>query len=72
MMCAVGVSEPSALQAQDAAAAYSVRAIHFATPFVSPAVAAPYATSARLPLGYDLDTDSATQAQNYQIGRAHV
>jgi Matrixin len=65
IMCGVGVSEPSALRAQDAAAAYSVRAIHFATPFVSPAVAATYATTARLPLGYDLDADSAAQPQNY-------
>ncbi|MBC7841659.1 MAG: matrixin family metalloprotease [Gemmatimonadaceae bacterium] len=64
-MCAVGVSLPSALVAQDAAAAYSVRGIHFATPFISPAVAAQNATTVRLPLGYDLEFDAAVRAQNY-------
>ena len=64
-MCAVGVSLPSALVAQDAAAAYSVRGIHFATPFISPALAAQNATTVRLPLGYDLDFDVDVRTQNY-------
>ena len=65
MMCTLGVSLPSSLRAQDAAAAYSVRAIHFATPFITPALAASNATTVRLPLGYDLDLDSASATQNY-------
>jgi hypothetical protein len=65
IMCGVGVSLPSALKAQDAAAAYSVRSIHFATPFISPTLAAVNATTVRLPLGYDLDVDSAARTQNY-------
>ena len=65
IMCTLGVSLPSALRAQDAAAAYSIRSIHFATPFISPTLAAHYATTARLPLGYDLELDGADPAQNY-------
>jgi Matrixin len=65
MMCTLGVSLPSALIAQDAAAAYSVRSIHFATPFIPPAVAAMTATTIRLPLGYDIDIEGAIAAQNY-------
>jgi hypothetical protein len=64
-ICTLGVSAPSVLTAQDAAAAYSVRAIHFATPFIPPALAAYNATTIRLPLGYDQDADSAMHAQNY-------
>ncbi len=64
-MCAVGVSLPSALHGQDADAAYSVRAIHFATPFIPPALAAYNATTVRLPLGYDLDFESSVRTQNY-------
>lgn len=65
LMCVAGVSLPSALGAQDAAAAYSVRSIHFATPFVTPSVAALSATTVRLPLGYDLDFAPATAPQDY-------
>lgn len=64
-MCAAGVSAPSLLHGQYADAAYSVRAIHFATPFISPALAAHTATTVRLPLGYDLDFDSGVRTQNY-------
>ncbi len=64
-MCALGVSQPSALIAQEAAAAYSVRAIHFATPFIPPSVAAFGATTVRLPLGYDLDFETGDRTQNY-------
>ncbi len=64
-MCAAGVSLPSALKAQDAAAAHSVRSIHFATPFVTPAMAAMHATTVRLPLGYDLDFAVARASHNY-------
>ncbi|MDZ7630179.1 MAG: matrixin family metalloprotease [Gemmatimonadaceae bacterium] len=65
MMCAVGVSLPSQLIAQDAAAAYSLRGIHFATPFAPPAVAAYSATTVRLPLGYDIDFAASSRPQNY-------
>jgi predicted Zn-dependent protease len=67
VVCAVGVSLPSALHAQEAAAAYSVRAIHFAMPFIAPSLAAYNATTVRLPLGYDLDFDEAIadHTQNY-------
>lgn len=65
MMCGVGVSLPSSLKGQEAAAAYSVRAIHFATPFIPPALAAVNATTVRLPLGYDLDIDGVARTQNY-------
>lgn len=64
-MCAVGVSLPSALDAQDAAAAFSLRGIHFATPFAPPAEAARNATTVRLPLGYDLDFSADARTQNY-------
>lgn len=64
-MCAVGVSLPSALIAQDAAAAYSLRGVHFATPFISPALAAVNATTVRLPLDYDLDFAVDARTQNY-------
>jgi hypothetical protein len=65
LICAAGVSLPSALSAQDAAAAYSVRAIHFPTPFITPSVAALNATTARWPLGYDLDFSTARARHNY-------
>jgi hypothetical protein len=65
MMCAAGVSLPSALDAQFADAAYSVRAIHFATPFAPPTVTAFTAPTARLPLGYDLPTVVDARSQNY-------
>jgi hypothetical protein len=65
LICAAGVILPSALSAQDAAAAYSVRAVHFATPFISPSVAAYTATTVRLPLGYDIDFDADARTQNY-------
>lgn len=65
MMCALGVSLPSALTAQDAAAAYSIRAIHFATPLLPPSLAAAYATTIRLPLGYDLESTARFRAENY-------
>ncbi len=64
-MCALGVSLPSALSAQDAAAAFSVRGVHFATPFATPALSALGATTARLPLGYDLDFTADARRQNY-------
>lgn len=64
-MCTLGVSLPSALLAQDAAAAYSVRGIHFATPFAPPSVAAYSATTIRLPLGYDVDFADGDRTQNY-------
>jgi Matrixin len=65
LICAAGVSLPSSLGAQDGAAAFSVRAIHFATPFVTPSMAAMSATTIRLPLGYDLDFAVAAESQNY-------
>jgi Matrixin len=64
-MCALGVSLPSALSGQDAASAFSVRGIHFATPFATPALSALSATTVRLPLGYDLDFTADAPAQNY-------
>ena len=64
-MCTLGVSLPSSLRAQDAAAAYSIRSVHFATPFISPSVAANLATTVRLPLGYDLGVDVTDPTQNY-------
>ena len=67
IMCTLGVSLPSALRAQDAAAAYSVRAVHFATPFISPTLAAHYATTARLPLGYDLELDGADRRRREPV-----
>jgi Matrixin len=65
MICTLGVSLPSQLTAQDAAAAYSVRSIHFATPFIPPALAANLAPVVRLPLGYDLDLDVTNAAHDY-------
>lgn len=65
MMCALGVSLPSALHAQDFAAAYSVRAIHFATPFMTPGVNAATAPIAALPLGNDRDVAAVARSQNY-------
>ncbi len=65
IMCTLGVSLPSVLEAQEAAAAYSLRGIHFATPFIPPSLAASNATTVRLPLGYDLDFDVGSRTQNY-------
>ncbi len=64
-MCALGVSLPSSLSAQDAAAAFSVREVHFATPFATPALSAVAATTVRLPLGYDLDFTADARTKNY-------
>ncbi len=50
---------------QDAAAAYSIRTVHFATPFTSPTAAAYRAPSVRLPLGYDVDFEENISTQNY-------
>ncbi|HYW49067.1 MAG TPA: matrixin family metalloprotease [Gemmatimonadaceae bacterium] len=63
-MCALAASMPSTIEAQDFAAAYSVAAIHFATPFGSPSVAAP-TTTTLLPLGYDNLLIGTTRPQNY-------
>ncbi|MCC7053423.1 MAG: matrixin family metalloprotease [Gemmatimonadaceae bacterium] len=66
MMCTVGVSLPSALEAQDdGAAAYSVSAIHFAMPFTQPAQTLMTAATVRLPLDYDLDLATAPAAPSY-------
>ncbi len=64
-ICAFSVSLPSALSAQDAAAAFSVRGIHFATPFATPALSALSAPTVRLPLDYDLDFTADARTQNY-------
>jgi Matrixin len=65
LICTHGVSAPSVLNAQDAASAYALGTVHFATPFISPTVAAFRSTSIRLPLGYDLDTPTSARSQNY-------
>ena len=63
MMCTLGVSQPSVLDAQDFASAYSVGGIHFPAPYIAPELAAATAPVTRLPLGYD-EADAA-RPQNY-------
>ena len=63
MMCTLGVSQPSVLDAQHAVAAFSVSGIHFATPLIAPALSAVTAPVIRLPLGFD-ESDAA-RPQNY-------
>lgn len=66
MMCTAGVSLPSVVQAQDGgAAAYSVYAIHFATPFAPPALSRATAPTVRLPLEYDVDLTTPPAAPSY-------
>ena len=66
MMCTLGVSLPSVLPAQnDGAAAYSVSAIHFATPFASPALSLATSATARLPLAYDLELNGTPVEPSY-------
>jgi hypothetical protein len=65
MMCTLGVSAPSVLEAQEFAAAYIVGGLHVPAPFISPAFAAATAPVIRLPLGYDrMDTDVSLE-ENY-------
>jgi hypothetical protein len=65
MMCTLGVSAPSVLEAQDFAVAYVVGDVHFPAPFISPTFAASTAPVVRLPLGYDrIETDVALD-ENY-------
>jgi Matrixin len=66
MMCTLGVSLPSALEAQDGgAAAYSLSAIHFATPFAPAAFSLTTSATVRLPLEYDLDLTTPPPAPSY-------
>lgn len=65
MMCTLGVSAPSVLEAQDFAAAYSVRGLHVPAPFISPAIAAATAPVIRLPLGYDRSETDVALGENY-------
>lgn len=66
MMCTVGVSLPSAMNAQSAAAGHSIGDIHLPTPFITPELSAQNSASADWPLGYDLDARAdARSTKNY-------
>lgn len=65
LICTLGVSLPSVLPAQDAAAAYSLMGMHFATPYAPPMIAAAQTPTVRLPLGYDIELLADDHAQNY-------
>ena len=65
MMCTLGISAPSVLDAQYGAAAYSMRGVHFPAPFIVPTLAAATVPGIRLPLGYDQGEIDVALGQNY-------
>jgi hypothetical protein len=66
ILCSLGVTAPSAIHAQDGAAAYSVAGPHIPTPFLTRNDAPVLRGFApRWPLGYDLDFDAVERPQSY-------
>jgi len=65
LICAAGVSAPSALTAQHVASAFSLGELHVPTPFMPASFLAYSAGMVRLPLGYDTDVRPLSPLQNY-------
>lgn len=66
MMCTVGVSQPSAMNAQSTAAGHSVGDVEFPTPFITPEFSAKKSAYADWPLGYDRDVRATVRStKNY-------
>ena len=65
MMCTLGVSVPSVLEAQDLAAAFVGGGLLFPTPFISPTFAASAAPVDGWPLGYDRIEPDLALDENY-------